>query len=258
MEKKMVDVVVEFNNEECVITLNRANKKNALIPSMYEDLAVAIERASEDTSCRVVVLRADGADFTAGNDISEFADGSKSGLDCTIRFMRALMRCPLPVVAQVKGNAIGIGTTMLLHCDFVVAATKTNFMMPFINLGLVPEYASSFLLPKVSGHINAAKWLMLGSPFGAQEALQNNLVTSVHDLEELDNAVAAICDQLKSKPRTAMIQTKALIKHDLSAINDHIDIELKYFAEALESPAAKEAFDAFLNKRPVDKTRFLA
>ena len=94
---------------------------------MYEEMAVAIENASKDKTCRVVVLRGDGADFTAGNDISEFADGSKSGLDSTIRFMRALMQCPLPVVAQVKGNAIGIGTTMLLHCDFVVAATKNQF-----------------------------------------------------------------------------------------------------------------------------------
>ena len=110
---------------------------------------------------------------------------------------------------------------------------------------------------KFSGHINAAKWLMLGSAFDSQEALQNNLITSVHELDKLDDAVAVICKQLKAKPRNAMIQTKALIKHDASAINAHIDVELKHFAEALQSPPAKEAFDAFLNKRPIDKTRFL-
>ncbi len=252
-----MDIQVEHKSGQCVISLNRPEKKNALMPSMYEDIANAISEASTRDDCCLILLRGNGEDFTAGNDISTFASATEEGINKTIAFMRALMLCKLPVVAEVKGNAIGIGTTLLLHCDFVVASSNTHFMMPFINLGLLPEYASSYILPKTSGYLNAAKWLMLGAPFNANEALNANVVTYVCEPEELTNAVNEVCGQLLNRPRSALIQTKALLKNNSQDIADHMDIELKQFAKALQSDSAKEAFDAFLSKRPINKHVFL-
>ncbi len=252
-----MDVQVETKNGIKVISFNRPDKKNALVPNMYLLAADAIRSASDDFNCHVIVLRGNGNDFTAGNDISEFASANDETIANTVSFMRALLQCPLPVVAEVKGNAIGIGTTLLLHCDFVVSASNSKFMMPFINLGLLPEYASSYLLPRTSGHINAAKWLMLGNAFDAHEAYRRNLITYVCEPEELEEGVREVCNQLINKPRNALIQTKTLLKTNLNAVSEHIDKELALFAKALHSEAAKEAFDAFLNKRPINKRVFL-
>lgn len=252
-----MDVQVETKNGVKIISFNRPDKKNALIPSMYLSAAEAIRSSNDDINCHVIVLRGNGDDFTAGNDIGEFAHANDETIAHTVDFMRALLTCSLPVVAEVKGNAIGIGTTLLLHCDFVVSASNSKFMMPFINLGLLPEYASSYILPLTSGHINAAKWLMLGNAFDAHEAYRRNLITYVCEPEELEDGVLEVCNQLINKPRSALIQTKALLKSNLHAVSEHIDKELSLFAKALQSEAAKEAFDAFLHKRPINKAVFL-
>jgi len=235
------------------IEINRVDKKNALLPKMYEDMAIAIENASAE-QVRVILIKGAGGVFTAGNDVAEFVRSVQKGageVNETYRFMQALLHCPLPVVAQVDGLAIGIGSTLLLHCDFVLCHRLTTFAMPFINLGLVPEYASSYILPRVGGHLLAAELLMLGKPFDAQKALRAGFVTAIYE-DDLAVEVQRLCAELASKPAEALKQTKALLKHDQQMVSQHIDDELKIFVEAMQSAPAREAFSAFLEKRKVN------
>ena len=171
-------IITETNQQCLTITLNRTDKKNALTRDMYQEMANAILGVKNDGSTKVVVIKGAGDCFTAGNDIGDFAQQQDHAqVPETAAFMRALAACHLPVIAQVHGLAVGIGTTLLLHCDFVYATPDTRFVLPFINLGLVPEYASSYLLPKVAGHIKAAEWLMLGEPFTSADAYQFGILT---------------------------------------------------------------------------------
>jgi enoyl-CoA hydratase/carnithine racemase len=237
--------------------MDRAEKKNALVPKMYNDMAIAIENAPL-AEVKVIVIKGAGGCFTAGNDVPEFLRSVKEGpgnVNETYRFMKALLHCPLPVVAQVEGLAIGIGSTMLLHCDFVLCHKNTRFSMPFINLGLVPEYSSSYIIPRVAGHLMAAELLMLGNPFDAQQAMRCGFVTSIHTAD-LDAAVNDIAEALAKKPAHALQQTKALLKQDTKNIAKHIDDELKVFVEAMQSEAATEAFTAFVEKRAVNYDKF--
>jgi enoyl-CoA hydratase/carnithine racemase len=238
------------------VQINRANKKNALTPPMYEEMAIAIENASNE-GARVILIEGSNGCFTSGNDVSEFvSSSSKTGeVNETYRFMLALLNCPLPVVAKVEGLAIGIGTTLLLHCDFVLAHKDTKFAMPFINLGLVPEYASSYIIPRIGGHLMAAELLMLGEVFNADKALTAGLVSSIHDAD-LAQQTASILAKLRDKPAQALQQTKALLKHDKAAVKQHIDEELKWFVKAMQSDVAKEAFSAFMEKRAVNRNIF--
>ncbi len=234
------------------LTMDRVDKKNALIPSMYKDMAIALENAAS-SSARVVVIKGKGACFTAGNDVGEFIKSVNSGgeVNETYRFMKALLNVPIPVIAQVEGLAIGIGSTMLLHCDFVLCHSNTKFAMPFINLGLVPEYASSYIVPRVGGHLKAAELLMLGEVFSAKTAQECGFVSSIHE-EDLENSVKALSYKLAQKPTKALQATKRLLKQDAEAIEAHIDDELAVFIEAMRSDAAKEAFNAFIEKRAID------
>lgn len=244
-------------NDVLTIVMDRAGKKNALVPKMYNDMAIAIENASLSNVKVIVIKGADGC-FTAGNDVPEFLRSVKEGpgeINETYRFMKALMDCPLPVVAQVEGLAIGIGSTLLLHCDFVLCHRDTKFSMPFINLGLVPEYASSYIIPRVAGHLMAAELLMLGNPFYADQAKRCGFVTSVHT-SDLSAAVDDITQALTKKPALALQQTKALLKQDTKNIAQHLDDELKVFIEAMQSEAAGEAFTAFVEKRAVNLDKF--
>jgi len=247
----------EINNSCLVLTINRADKRNALNEEMYRELAAEIRAHSNDEQVKVLLLRGEGEHFTAGNDLSQFAKlASKEQLQDTFDFMRALAEFPMPVVAQVRGMAVGIGTTLLLHCDFVYCDTSAKFSMPFINLGLVPEYASSLLLPALVGHRKAAEWLLLGDSFGAEEALQYGLVNQVTSPEELQEKCSTTISQLAQKPRQAMIQSKALMKSNSAAVDKHIDTEIEFFIERLNSEAAKEAFSAFLQKRKPDPSKY--
>lgn len=251
----MIHELIE--NNILTIVMDRAEKKNALVPNMYNDMAIAIENAPAN-GARVIVIKGAGGCFTAGNDVTEFLRSVKEGakeVSETYRFMHALLKCPLPVIAQVEGLAIGIGSTLLLHCDFVLCHENTRFAMPFINLGLVPEYASSYILPRVAGHLKAAELLMLGKPFSATQAKECGFVTSVH-ADNLEVAVNDVAQTLAKKPSLALQQTKALLKQDQTAIAQHIDDELKVFVEAMQSEAANEAFTAFIEKRAVNYTKF--
>ncbi|MCC2615762.1 enoyl-CoA hydratase [Aestuariibacter halophilus] len=235
------------------ITLARAEKKNALNQRMYGLLADALEVATQDPQAKVVVLSADGDCFTAGNDMQDFAAaGESEQVGETVRFMRALMDCPLPVVAEVRGLAVGIGTTLLLHCDLVVCADNARFSLPFVNLGLVPEYASSYLLPKLAGHRKASRWLMLAEPFGASDAEQCGIVSHVVPDSALSECLEQVVTQLVGKPRQALLHTKSLMKQDQDAVLLHMNDELDLFIEQMASAPAQEAFRAFLEKRQPD------
>jgi enoyl-CoA hydratase/carnithine racemase len=244
---------ISRKNAVLTIEIDRPHKKNALVPQMYLDMAEAIESAS-DEDIRAVLIQGSQGCFTAGNDISDFMSrGEGKAVSETFRFMLALLKCPVPVVAKVEGMAIGIGTTLLLHCDFVYCADDAKFAMPFINLGLVPEYASSYILPRISGNLQAAELLLLGETFSAQKAYDCGIVSAVVSADDLADLVAQTLTKLVSKPKMALVQSKALLRHQNAEIEKHIIDELAVFAKAMVSEPAKEAFSAFLDKRPVNR-----
>lgn len=249
----------ELENAILTIVMDRADKKNALVPQMYRDMALAIDNASQHQgNVKVIVIKGAANCFTAGNDVAQFSKAvnqDKPSLGDTYQFMQALLRCPLPVIAQVEGLAIGIGTTMLLHCDFVICHKNTKFAMPFINLGLVPEYASSYIIPRIAGNLVAKKLLMLGDSFNAKQALEWGFVTDVVE-DDLQAQVNSLALTLASKPALALAQTKMLINRDTQAVSEHIDRELEIFVEAMHSVPAKEAFTAFLEKRDINRNLF--
>ena len=253
----MQPVLSHLENNILTLSLNRADKKNALTREMYQQLADALTEAEQDPEVKVVLIKGEGAAFTAGNDIADFAhreDGDRVAE--VVAFMNALCTCSSPVVAQVHGVAVGIGTTLLLHCDLVYSAPESVFCLPFINLGLVPEYGSSYLLPRIAGRRKASEWLMLGEMFGAQEACDFGIVTAIVATENLSDHVAMVCRKLSQKPAFALKQTKHLMNNEQDAIQQQISTELDVFLEALGSEAAREAFDAFINKRPVNQDKF--
>ncbi|MBC3766417.1 enoyl-CoA hydratase [Neptunicella marina] len=252
----MSNILVTQQDFCLTILIQRPERKNALTFNMYQQMAEALEKAATEPSVRVVCIKGQGDCFTSGNDLQDFAElGANTDISPTVRFMKALIKCPKPVVAQVHGSAIGIGTTLLLHCDLVYCADNSQFMLPFINLALVPEYASSYLLPHLTGHVKAAEWLMLGNAFGADEACQCGLVNKVVMPQELDELVNKVCAQLSAKPQQALMHTKALLRHDSDNVLMHMDEELDIFIRQLESDAAKEMFEAFLQKRPVNQQK---
>jgi enoyl-CoA hydratase/carnithine racemase len=251
----LVDTHIE--NKICTITLNRADKKNALTRSMYQNMADTINGLALDSECKVLVIRANGDSFCAGNDIQDFANGEEGQhIAEVVAFMQALLHCKLPVIAEVSGLAVGIGTTMLLHCDLVYCSEGTKFILPFINLGLVPEYASSYILPRIAGHRKASEWLLLGKPIDAKTAYTFGLVTEVLEGQDLSAMVAKTAKELTQKPMFSLMQTKALLKNDADNIQRHMNTELDVFLEAMTTDAAQEAFSAFLHKRPINPEKF--
>ncbi|WP_018981578.1 enoyl-CoA hydratase [Salinimonas chungwhensis] len=253
----MSNVITSLDGGILTITIDRADKKNALTRDMYQSLASAFNDAEENDAVKVIKLNANGDCFTAGNDISDFANQQDSQHIAEVSaFMRALLYCSRPVVAQVHGMAVGIGTTLLLHCDLVYCEPQTRFVLPFVNLGLVPEFASSYILPRLAGHRKAAEWLMLGDPFDAAQASQFGLVNAVVDNDTLAAHVETVCQKLAQKPAFSLKHTKSLLVNNKESIDQHINDELDVFLEALTTEAAKEAFDAFLHKRPVNPEKF--
>ena len=250
-------ILIEIQEQCLVLTLNRPEKLNALSSEMYQQLADALNAHRDNEHIKSVLITGAGAHFTAGNDLSQFAKvQGKDELASTLAFMQALSSFPMPVVAKVRGMAVGIGTTMLLHCDLVYCDTTTIFSLPFINLALVPEYASSLLLPELVGHRKASEWLMLGESFDAVEAEKHGLVNKVVMPEELDNTCAKAIATLLKKPAMALKQTKALMKSSTDKVDLHIDTEIDVFVQQLKSEAAKEAFSAFLEKRKPDPAKY--
>ena len=231
------------------IRLNRPEKKNALTTAMYGTLCEAIADAARDADVRAIALLG-GNDFTAGNDIADFVASGGMGDDPPpVRFLRALGDCPKPIIAGVRGAAIGIGTTMLMHCDAVVLGDSVKMAMPFTKLGLVPEGGSSVLLPLIAGRLRAW-WLLLSSEtFGADEAMRVGLATRVVADEETDATALSMCEQLAKLPPKAVANTKRMLKEPFAElVRTTMDEEFRAFAEALRGDEARAALMSFLQR----------
>jgi enoyl-CoA hydratase/carnithine racemase len=232
-----------------VLSFNRPAKMNALTRSMYAGLATGLNEAAGDFGIRAVILTSEGQHFTAGNDISDFMNNPPTSESSEVsQFLESLLNFPKPLVAAVNGNAVGVGTTMLLHCDVVVASSTAKFSMPFASLGLVPEAGSSFLFPQLVGYQRAARIFMTGESFDAPSAVEMGLVTSI-DNDPL-NAAMKIAQLIAEQPPQAIINTKALLKarsHD--AVAAVMKAEFEIFAMALQSEEAMEAFMKFMSKK---------
>jgi enoyl-CoA hydratase/carnithine racemase len=241
------------------LILNRPDKKNALTSAMYDALVAEVQRAESDASIRVMVLRGNGDSFTAGNDIEDFVQKPWSGQSVppAEQFIRAIAFARKPVIAAAHGLAVGIGTTILLHCDLVYAADETRFMMPFVNLGIIPEAGSTLLLPSLIGHQRAAELLLLAEPFSAQRACALGIVNRVLPGDQLLAAVQGIGQTLAEKPADAVCLAKQMMKQHLRGdLERVIREEVLAIAEQLESPETAEALSAFLQKRKPDFSRF--
>jgi enoyl-CoA hydratase/carnithine racemase len=251
--------LIETNRDGAVqiIRMNRPEKKNALTLAMYGGLADSLAAGEADESVCVHMLAGAGGDFTSGNDLNDFL--TLTGLTGTNleRFLLSLANLTKPVVAAVKGAAVGIGSTMLLHCDLVVAASNSRFQFPFVNLGLVPEAAASLLLPRLVGYHRAAELLLLGEPFDAVKAQEIGLLNTVVAVGEEDAAALALAHRLASRPRRALRQAKALLKGDAEPLTDRIAREARLFEAALSSPELREAVAAFRERRSPDFSRLL-
>jgi enoyl-CoA hydratase/carnithine racemase len=239
------------------ITLARPDKKNALTNAMYGALADALTRAENDPAIRVVLLQGDGDSFTAGNDLGDFAtqaQGKHEGERHVLRFLQALAKASRPLVAAVQGNAVGVGTTMLLHCDLVYVADTARLITPFVNLALVPEAASSLLLPARVGHARAYALFALGEPVDGATAVAIGLANAVVPAAELRDKARAAALALTKRPLGALAHTKALMRN-AEHISAQMDREGAIFQERLKSAEAREAFAAFAERRQPDFTR---
>ena len=230
------------------LALDRPDKKNALTGAMYDALTAGLTEAAADASVGAVVIEGAPGAFTAGNDIGDFLAHAAAGFDSSpaLRFIRALAANEVPIVAAVDGVAVGVGTTMLFHCDLVYATPRSLFRMPFVDLGLVPEAASSLLVPRRVGLAKATEWLLLGDSFDAAAAERAGLVNALVAPEELLDLAVKQARRLAEKPRGALRAARKLIRGDLSEIQARIEDEAKGFAAALAGPEARAAFEAFL------------
>ncbi len=248
-------VRVEKRDSVLLITLARPERRNAITVAMYGALADAVEQGSADASVRLIAFEGEGQDFAAGNDLADFLQpvpGDREEISVW-RFLRALAACETPLIAAVHGNCIGIGTTMLLHCDLVVADEGTRFSLPFVDLGLVPEAASSLLLPQMAGRRMAARCLLLGEPFDVDEALAIGLISHRSKPGELDRTLGEIIDALIAKPADALRATQRLLRQGTrEPVMDRMKLESSLFAERLRSSEVKEAISAFFEKRKPD------
>lgn len=231
------------------LTLDRAAKKNAITGAMYAALTDALVGAVDDPEVRAVVLTGAGGVFTAGNDLGDFLMDPPTGPESSVfQFLKAVSTFPKPLLAAVEGPAVGIGTTVLLHCDFAYAAPSATFKMPFVDLGLVPEAASSLLVPRLAGSARASELLMLGRAFSAETAREIGLVNAVAD-DPLAAAQQTAAEIARKAPEAVRL-TKALLKRATAeAVGETIVREGELFVERLGSPEAQEAFSAFFEKR---------
>jgi enoyl-CoA hydratase/carnithine racemase len=250
-------VLVEVQNRVQIIRLNRPEKKNALTQAMYMAMTDALRAGEADPAVRVILLTGTADCFTAGNDLMDFANAKPGEPSVAVQFLQVLFGVQKPVIAAVAGPAVGIGTTMLLHCDLVYAATNTRFQLPFVNLGLCPEAGSSFILPALMGHHRAADLLFFGDPFGSIVARECGIVNEIYPDAELAAASLAKAAKLAEKPPAALKITKSLVKRgQANAIAETMSREGQQFAALLQAAEAREAMMAFMQKRPPDFSTF--
>ena len=244
-------VRVEKSGGVLAITLARPERRNAITIDMYAALADAIAGAWEDGETRVIAIRGEGVDFAAGNDLADFLQAQRTDEEIPVwRLLRALAECEIPIVAAVHGNCVGIGTTMLLHCDLVIADDSARFSMPFVDLALVPEAASSMLFPRLAGRRRAARYLLLAEPFGADEGAEIGLVSHRVAAGGLDAKLNEIVAALLAKPIEALRLTQKLLRTDTQdEILARMKLESSMFAERLASTEVKDAIAAFFAKK---------
>lgn len=255
----MSHVEVGRNGAILDLAINRPEKKNALTAEMYTVLAEAIEQAEADLAIRVILLRGIGENFTAGNDLQDFMQKPWKGeaTPPAVRFIRAVAGAKKPIVAAVQGLVVGVGTTILAHCDLVYSTKEARFLMPFIDLGIVPEAASTFLFPLLMGRQRASELFLMGAPLTAQRAYEIGLVNAVLFPEELLATVRAVAQVLAEKPAGAVLACKELMKRPYQAETERaLREEVEIIAERLESPETREALSAFLQKRKPDFSKF--
>jgi enoyl-CoA hydratase/carnithine racemase len=250
----MSDILTHTDAGVMTITFNRLDKKNSITSSMYAAMADAVAQAAADPAVRVVVFQGHESIFSAGNDIGDFLNQPPTTQESPVfRFLRGIATFEKPLIAAVAGPAVGIGTTMLFHCDLVYAGDNAAFSMPFVNLGLCPEAASSLLAPRMFGYHRAAEALLMGEPFFAEAAQEVGLVNRVVPPTEVNGYAQAQARKLAAKPLTSLIATKRLMKGgDQQAVLQKMDEEGQDFGRMLREPAAKEAFGAFMEKRKPD------
>lgn len=245
------DITVSEAGGIQVIRINRPAKKNALTEAMYGALADALIKGDQDSAVRVHVIFGTAGVFTAGNDIADFLKAAmgEAGELQGLRFISQLPRVAKPLIAGVDGAAIGVGTTMLFHCDLVYATPSASFATPFTDLGLVPEAASSLLMPERMGYARAFEMLAMGASFTAERMREAGLVNAIVAPEDLEATVMRQAAGLAKKPQEALGISRRLIRMDTSATQERIKIEIAAFIERLKSPEARKAFEAFLSKR---------
>lgn len=250
----MSDILTHIDAGVMTITFNRLDKKNSITSTMYAAMADAVAQAAADTSVRVVLFQGHESIFSAGNDIGDFLNQPPSTQESPVfHFLRGIATFEKPLLAAVAGPAVGIGTTMLFHCDLVYAGDNAAFSMPFVNLGLCPEAASSLLAPRMFGYHRAAEALLMGDPFFAEAAQEVGLVNRVVPPTEVNGYAQAQARKLAGKPLSSLIETKRLMKGGYQQeVLQKMDEEGKSFGRMLREPAAKEAFGAFMEKRKPD------
>ena len=250
----MSELLIHQEAGVLTLTFNRVERKNSITVAMYDTLATEIERAATDADVRTVLIQGHETVFSAGNDLDDFLRNKPAGMDSPVfRFLRGIATLPKPLLAAVCGPAVGVGTTLLFHCDLVYAGDNAAFSMPFVNLGLCPEAASSLLVPQMFGYHRAAEALLLGEPFMAEAALEVGLVNRVVPPTEANAIAQAQARKLAAKPISSLIETKRLMKKGQAAlVAQQMTEEGAVFGRMLGEPAAREAFTAFMEKRKPD------
>ncbi len=251
-------VLIECVDRVLNIKLNRPEKKNALTQAMYSSMAAAINEANDDNDVRVIYLTGSADSFCSGNDIQDFlGDPPADGESPVLKFVNAIVHAEKPMVAAVNGIAVGIGVTMLLHCDLVYASEDARFQLPFVNIGVCPEAASSFILPFLVGHRKASEWLLLGDRFDAHAACEAGVVNSVIPAAKLEESALQAVNRIVAQPPAAVRTTKALLRasmhEQLQAARGRED---QHFLPMLLGEEAREAMTAFMEKRAPDFSRF--
>ncbi len=243
-------LLVAVSDGVCEVRLNRPEKRNAITLEMYRALTGAIHAANVDDKVRVILFSGEGASFTAGNDLSDFLNGPPIAEDHdAARFIRTLPAIRKVTMAAVQGSTVGIGVTLLLHCDLVVAARGAQLSMPFVKLGLVPEAASSLLLPRLVGHQRAAEMLLLGTPIDAARAFEIGLVNRVVDDDVLIEEARALAHTVAQQPEGALLATRRLLRSGSTTVLNRMEEELEAFRQQLESPEFRAAAQEFFSKR---------
>ena len=247
----MTKILQHHEDGVLTLTFNRVERKNCIDVAMYDALATALEETAGDAETRAMLIQGDETVFSAGNDLEDFLNNTLLGHDSPgLRFLRAISTYPKPLLAAVCGPAIGVGTTMLLHCDLVYAGDNAVFSMPFVDLGLCPEAAATLLAPRMFGYHRAAEALLLGASFSAEEALSIGLVNRVVAPKECKALALAQARKMASKPLSTLIITKQLMKSgQQDAVQRQIDAEITHFVRLLGEPAARKAMTAFMEKR---------